>query len=219
MLTKIMLGSALLTAALCSHANTVTVTTYGPQLAGGPNHGWWSNTVANYDGNDNFATGHHYSGGETRSFFTFDLSELDIRSLTDARLELPQGRISGPLVLYLWDVTTDPVIVNANTGTNQSVFDDLGSGTEYGRVSVTGSESMVLVPLNASALDAILEAQGFFTIGASAPGPNFTFGLSEHRVPTLVLHGDIAVIPEPPIAGMLLAGLAVVALRRRKKNC
>lgn len=218
MLTKIMLGSALVTAALYSHANTVTVTTYGPQLAGGPNHGWWSNTVANYDGNDNFATGYHYSIGETRSFFTFDLSELDIRSLTDATLVLPQGRISGPLVLYLWDVTTDPVIVNANTGTSQSVFDDLGSGTEYGRVSVTGAESAVHVPLNASALDAILEAQGFFTIGASAPGPNYIFGLSEHSVPYLTLSGNIAVIPEPPIAGMLLAGLALVALRNREKN-
>lgn len=213
MFAKSILAVVLSLAALACHAGTVTVNTYGPRLAGGPNHGWWSDEVANYDGNDNFATGFN-SVYNSRGFFSFDLSELEITSLTGAVLELPQGLMTGPVDLFLWDVTSDPAAVNANSGINAAIYADLGSGTEYGRlhIDLIGQTSLVSVELNAAGLAALEATEGFFTIGASAPGEYLIFGNSEGMRPQLVLQGEVRVIPEPPVAGMLTAGLVLLAV-------
>jgi hypothetical protein len=61
------------------------------------NQGWWSNTSNNFDSNDNYITGFTTFGiipfggpTEWRSFFTFDLSTLDLTGqvLLSATLEV-----------------------------------------------------------------------------------------------------------------------------------
>lgn len=219
MLAKCISAVVLSMVALACSAETLAISTYGPRLAGGPNHGWWSNDVTNYDGNDNFITG-HYADRDYRSFFSFDLSEVQITSLTEVLLQLPASRLmSGPVDLVLWDVTTDPVTVNRNSGINPDVYADLGSGIEYGRYRID-SAVMVWVPLNDAGMAALQATEGFFTIGLSAPGENYVFGSSEGSGPQLLLRGEVKMIPEPPVAGMLTAGLVLLAVvgswRRRE---
>ncbi|HEU4850808.1 MAG TPA: hypothetical protein VFT37_01485 [Telluria sp.] len=82
------------------------------------------------------------------------------------------------------------------------------------------SAVMVWVPLNDAGMEALQATDGFFTIGLSAPGENYVFGNSEGSGPQLLLRGEVKMIPEPPVAGMLTAGLVLLAVvgswRRRE---
>lgn len=171
------------------------------------NQGWWSE-ANNFDGNDNYIVG-NYNTNFYNNFFTFDISEI-IEPVTSVTLNLQryygQSDLGSLIQSYsLFDVSTDAATLNNNEGTNSTIFDDLGSGQQYGsfNVAVSGNESEILsFSLNSNAIadlnSAISLNQQFFSVGGSSqPQP----------------------VPEPSsILGLLaFAGLSLKAVAKRKK--
>jgi hypothetical protein len=100
------------------------------------NQGWWSDSQDGSTTNANYFTGRQDSH-LANSFFTFDLSSLDLTSqvITAATLSLPGFWFSSSddsETLGLFDVSTNAAVLNANNGTNATIFEDLGTGTSYG---------------------------------------------------------------------------------------
>jgi hypothetical protein len=134
------------------------------------NQGWWGATRANQDNNDNYFVGNLGLADPVRNFFSFDLgSACRASSVT---LQLTRFDQVGPLTYSLWDVSTPAATLNSNTGTSQTIFDDLGSGTSFGSFPVAdGLESDVLsFPLNAAGVAAFNAARGaFYSVGGQTP--------------------------------------------------
>jgi hypothetical protein len=193
------------------------------------NQGWWSDTLANHDLNDNYATG--VSGLDRfRSFFTFDLSSLTGVVLS-VRMELSQYLYSSTEqaeTIQFFDVSTDAATLNNNTGTNAAIFDDLGSGTVYGNIFVPAYESSdpfnvlsfdlssaTVADINA-ALDGI-ESPSFFT-GRALFGGSQGSGI-QRLIVTTADTPEPAVVPEASslIAWSILASAisATCYFRRR----
>jgi hypothetical protein len=132
------------------------------------NQGWWSATEPNFDFNDNYLAGQDF-GVVYRDFFSFDLSSACQASRVTLRLT--RFAQTGPLTYSLYDVSTPTATLNANGGTSQAIFDDLGTGTSFGRFPVAaGAATDVLsFPLNAAGVAAFNAARGggFFSIGGS----------------------------------------------------
>lgn len=103
---------------------------------------------------------------ETRSFFSFDLSNVN-ETITSATLELFIGASDlGTLTLY--DVSTPANTLVNDQGSNY-IFDDLGSGLSYGQMEMTNNltNRAIQIELNSDALSSINLAGGLFSIGAS----------------------------------------------------
>ena len=194
--------------------------------AGVDNQGWWSDTLSNYDENDNYAIGINPSGDLSRNFFTFDLSSLTL-PVTSARLELTRFNylsFAESEILGLFDVSTDAVTLNNNVGTSASIYDDLGSGVSYGEFEVLseGLETDVLsFQLNASAISDIDTARGgWFSIGGDLLSPGSPVGDGTELLFGSSLDGGVQrlvldVVPEPStIALFVLGGLLV----RKRSN-
>lgn len=164
------------------------------------NQGWWSGTFANSDGNDNFFTGDPGGGDSLNNFFSFYIGGL-MGPVMSADLILTRYTSVGlPLTYTIWDVTTDVGTLNFNDGVSAAIHADLGSGVNYGGVTVTGPlPDPLVVSLNAAGIadlnKAIADGKSYFSIGGT------------------VSPGDV---PEPStmlLAG--LAGIAAVVVRRR----
>jgi hypothetical protein len=193
--------TGLLTAVVMSspaNAATQTFTTSESEFdAGFNNQGWWvapPSPFSNFDGNDNYVVGTlcdfvdtRCEDANTRNFFTFDLSGLD-GAVVSARLELTRFLSLGPdpsETIGFFDVSTDPVTLNNNTGTSTAIHADLGSGVSYGAFAVTTSgppDEVLTFDLNEAALRDIDAARGgFFSIGGAIltlrGGPTFEEGL------------------------------------------
>jgi hypothetical protein len=132
------------------------------------NQGWWSPANSNSDNNDNYFAG-STGGAPLRNFFSFDLSSAC--GAARVTLQLTRFDQSETLTYSLFDVTTPAATLNANDGTSQTIFDDLGSGTSFGSFTVAdGAETDVLsFPLNSAGVAAVNAARGgFFSIGGRA---------------------------------------------------
>jgi len=184
------------------------------------NQGWWSNTWANIDDNDDYTTGIFFDS-DHRSFFTFDLSSLSLPVIS-ATLELTRFNYvsyEDSETLGLFDISTDAVTLNNNVGTSESIYDDLGSGISYGEFEILREGTDVLsFELNAAAIGDINAAKGgWFSIGGallsgsvSQLETQYFFGYShDGGVQRLVLE----VVPEP--ATFVLLGLGVLLFRMR----
>jgi hypothetical protein len=159
--------------------------------ARGDNQGWWSATVPNTDGNTSYFVGSAIitdPSGEPdvlRNFFSFDLSSACRAS--GVTLRLTRFVQTGPWTYSLFDVSTPAATLNANNGTSQTIFDDLGSGVRFGGSVVPEGErtDVLSFPLNAAGVAAFNVARGgFFSLGGSIPGPGSVeptvlFGSSE----------------------------------------
>ena len=161
-------------------ASPITVTfdtAQEPFDADGSNHGWWSDTIVNHSTNYIYATG-QYDSGLIASFFTFDLSSLDLADqiVTGAALELSWGTYISPdasETLALHDVSTDAVTLNANDGASPSIVADLTGGVSYGTYVIAAYPAdmpfgMASFDLDAAAwADIAAAAGGYFSIGGS----------------------------------------------------
>ena len=173
-----------------NQANTLTLTfsSGGPIVLstqfGGVNHtGWWSPTEGNNTSNDNYIVGDLSNDGTQlyNDFFSFALGNIPMSAIvTSATLSIQRfsggsssGLLSEPLSFF--DVFTDlATLDNKSAGPNAAIFNDLGSGTNYGNFNVTiaGSSTDVLdFGLNSSAISdinaAIANAQPAFSIGGT----------------------------------------------------
>ena len=158
----------------------------------GLNQGWWSATYENTEANDNHFTGTPNGGADwLNSFYVFDLSYLAGAQATAATLVLNDNGEEGspPFNLSFWDVTTPAATLVDTDGTSAAIYNDLGSGIEYGSLSYGGGvtypgpSGTITVTLDAAALAAINADGGYFAIGATltpssaVPDGGMTLGL------------------------------------------
>ena len=153
-------------------------TSDGQFIEGADNQGWWSATMRGLDTRGNYATGRDLLTGEARSFFTFDLSTLELsgRTITSAALQVQGGNASGDPIetVHFFDVSTDAATLNDNATASAAIFEDLGTGTSYGSHDLPagspyGTPSGLLwLPLDAAAIADITTASGgYFSVGAA----------------------------------------------------
>jgi len=157
-------------------AHAVTTQTFATSQSafdpGVRNQGWWSPTFPNFAFNDNYVAGQpvDLGGSLYRNFFSFDLSSACPAS--SVTLQLTRFDQTGPLTYSLFDVSTPAATLNANEGTSQAIFDDLGSGTSFGSFPVAdgGADDVLSFPLNAAGVAAFNAARGgFFSVGGKTP--------------------------------------------------
>ena len=139
---------------------------------GTDNQGWWATRERNRDRNDNYLVGspEHFAG-IYRNFFTFDLSRK-IERVRAAMLILRryEGLGDATEVLGLFHVATGDRRLNDNQGPpSDRIFRDLGTGTRYGRFTISTSDrGPVRLRLNRAAVADINAARGgYFSIGGS----------------------------------------------------
>jgi hypothetical protein len=197
-----------------SDNSIVTLTTDQSEFTpGSSNQGWWSAVVENDDANDNYIVGDSVGDGISllNNFFTFDISGLS-GTVVSATLNLQRfeggSNLGNATQSYsLYDVSTDAAVLNFNSGTNGAIFNDLGSGTNYGNYSVTVAgdpEEILNFSLLSSAIsdinNAISNGSEFFSIGGT-------------------LNPGGATVPEPAsILGLLtVAGLGL-SMKRKNRN-
>jgi hypothetical protein len=183
-----------------AEAATIELSTAQSQIQLGINNqGWWAATgPANQSFNDNYVVGEDQLGREFRDFFTFDLrlipSDLTV---VGATLRVNAGFSNAgdaTETVGFFDVSTDAATLNANDGTNEAIFADLGTGQSYGSFPVDrgllGDLSFVL---NADAVADIEAARsGFFSLGGtllsfSRPDAEFVFGGTGGLVARLIV--------------------------------
>jgi hypothetical protein len=83
----------------------------------------------------------------------------------------------------VFDVSTPAATLNANEGTSQTIFDDLGTGTSFGSFPVAdgAADDVLSFALNAAGVAAFNAARGgfFSTGGSSSEGAfGYLFGFS-----------------------------------------
>lgn len=210
-------------------AALVTLSTSdSPFNSGINNQGWWSDSIAQDPGNDNYLSG--FSNQVThRGFFTFDLTNISgvVNSATiSIRLG---GQDSQDLIetIGLFDVSTSASLLNTKGQVDITIFNDLGTGTLYGSTDITiGSpmSTILQITLNQSALtDINAQLGGFFSIGSSlttldqAQFGEFVFGGTQEFANALTL--DVAPVPIPSAVWLFGSGLlGLVGLSRRMKT-
>ncbi len=186
-------------------------TTSGQVTLSQSSRGWWDQTGFHYSGNDNYIAGlcgssDACNGGDitANNFFIFDLSNFS-GVATSATLHLSNENGNGfisssPSLDYsVWDVNTTFADVSADGTGRVDIFNDLGSGLNYGGRTMTAADNGVFVDiaLNANAL-AYINSNG---------GNTVAFG------------GTVGAVPEPETYAMLMAGLGLMgAVARRRKS-
>jgi hypothetical protein len=173
------------------------------------NHGWFNNFGIHDASNSNYFVGGFSGGLELRNFFIFDVTGFG--AVSDAQLEIgnPGGEGSGGglnlngVSSVTWTLYDFGTFVDTNQGYTGAtgIFADLGTGTSYGSVTVSGATTLVTVSLNAAGIAAINQAiatDGLFKVGGRLT--------------------PLAVIPEPGTWALLIAGFGMVgaAVRRRR---
>ncbi|MBI4902156.1 MAG: BACON domain-containing protein [Acidobacteria bacterium] len=155
----------LILTAIGAHAGTVTVpaSNYGSYHSNGT-FGWTNNHGVAYSQTSN-------PPGEMRNFFVFDLTGL-AGKITGAKLRAynPTSGFLGPgsEVYTLFDVSTAlDTLIPIKGGVN--TFTDLGTGTQFGSVTVTATANgtIVEVTLNSAGVAYLNSANGKIAIGGA----------------------------------------------------
>lgn len=182
--------------------------------------------------NQNYITG-RFDTTERRSFFVFDLTGVS-GPVTAASLNLFNPDVSPFLkgyvspdpseTLAVFDVSTPIATLTLGGVGIAGVFDDLGTGAEYGAVVVSSADNgqTVSVVFNALGIDAINAALGgsiafggaLTTLGASIAGEHvFGFSTADFAGGD-VRRLDLTVVPEPSTPALLGLALVPAVLRR-----
>ncbi|MEH2415622.1 PEP-CTERM sorting domain-containing protein [Nostoc sp.] len=196
------------------------------------NQGWWSTGLKNSYDNDNYITG-NYSDKGFHSFFTFDLSPLTRVSTATLQVQRFNGSGNPTKTLGFFDVSTSADVLSQNVNIlDINIYNDLGSGKNYGTFNVTTSpnnyeiqqKEILSFVLNSDAIADINARSGkFFSIGAAllgnfGIGDQYLFGASVNSSARLVVDGDLATVPEPgTLGGAVLATITGLWLKRKRK--
>ncbi len=131
------------------------------------------------------------------SFFSFDLSGLNAalllsgETIVSATFEIAgeysvnqfgNNGFEALETFGIFDVATDPSLLNENIGENDAIFADLGGGTGYGTTDLAGLDGNAPAPAPGTGFSIDLNASGLLDLGAFANGSNatpyFSIGLS-----------------------------------------
>ncbi|MCA9235448.1 MAG: hypothetical protein KDA44_08240 [Planctomycetales bacterium] len=195
------------------------------------NQGWWSTGTSNPSTRNSspflgtyFGQGTFSLNGTHRDFFTFRIPQLQGNRVIAASLLQHRGVVSDTIeseeTIGLFDVTTDPAVLNHNEGSNPSVYADIGTGISYGEFLIETSgttETLYEFALNAAAIADINAATGnYFSVGGnllSDDGHDFIFGGAIHGPAELRL----TIVPEPPA---IVIAFVLIAIRFQSlKHC
>jgi hypothetical protein len=201
----------------CGHTQAGTLNT--------SDRGWYDSSGKHDPSNDNYVAG-TVPGVTYHDFFVFDLSGVST-PLTSASLVAVNPSSAGGTATYtLYDVTTSVTSLINGTG-GVAAFDDLGSGTVYGSVTVTdATNTFVSVALNADGLAALnAHLGGTFAIGGALSGSGYVFGFSGGQGPGdgntyLNYTPGTSAVPEPAslsLVGFGAVGMFGYGLRRKAK--
>jgi hypothetical protein len=199
--------------------------------------GWYDDTGFHGPTNENYTVGWSL-GKELRHFFVFDLSVFPTESLISASLLLsmpptlnnPGNGYDSPdasETLQLYDVLTPIATLTAGGSDLTAVYDDLGSGTVFGNVTVTAADNgqVVEIVLNAAALSALDAASGgVFAIGGAVttlsdpPAAVRERIFTSSTIPPITRQLVIQVVPEPGSLPLFLVGLLGLAASARFRH-
>lgn len=186
-----------------------TLTVNGSTSLSAKQTGWFDSTGHHGAAATNYLTGSlsDWTGTlEYRSFFSFQPSG----PVTSASLTIGNALGGGywndsgkALELTMYDVSSSIVGLLGYNGA-KTTFDDLGTGTVFGKVRIDGAASSYTIALNQAGVDAATAAYyggGYFTLGA--------------RLTTVS-----SAVPEPAAWAMLLGGFGLMggALRARRRR-
>jgi hypothetical protein len=182
--------------------------------------------------NQNYLTG-RFDTTDRRSFFVFDLSGVS-KPVTAATLNLYNPDVSDFLkgyvspdpteTLAMFDVATPIDTLTLGGLGIAGVFDDLGTGVQFGTVVVSPADNgrTVSIVFNAAGIDAINAALGgriafggvLTTLGAGIASEHvFGFSTADFAGDD-VRRLDLTVVPEPGTLSLLGFALVTIALRR-----
>lgn len=216
-------------------ATIVVGTQWGPPFhLCAPSQGTWSNSAAyNYDCGTTYVVGtgfHGLPGVEFRNFFTINLTGLDLANqvIVSVTLEV-LGAIwtshhLDAVTLGFFDVETDPFTLNNNTGQNDAIFADLGTGVSYGVFEIPRFETIrepIRFNLLPSVYPHILAAQGgYFSIGGTMLSDGQLFVGSEEDGSLLIIEtAPRSSVPEPdPFFVMVTCVLGLMAITWRQRS-
>ncbi|MEH2245270.1 PEP-CTERM sorting domain-containing protein [Nostoc sp.] len=192
--------------------------------------GWWAAEDGwngpNSNDNTNYVTG-NIRGIDLRNFFKFDLG--NVVGVTSATLQIQRFVGSGnpTETLGFFDVSTPAdVLSQKNNSPNNTIYNDLGSGKNYGTFNVTTSgdpKEILNFALNSNAIADINARSGnFFSIGGALLGDlseEYLFSESgDQGFAKLVVDTDSTRVPEPSLlGGIVVAGIGSWWLKRKRK--
>src|SRR4029079_6274681 len=127
--------------------------------------GWYNATGSHTPTNTNYLTG-QFNSVDERSFFVFDLATVTGNIVgAELRLANPSSGYSSPdptETLAMWDVTTPIATLTAGGSGLTAIYNDLGTGTQFGLRSVSAADNntTVIIPLNPAAVTALNAQRG-----------------------------------------------------------
>ena len=165
--------------------------------------------------------------------FTGEITSLSLNIYTRAIWSLPPD---DSYEFSIYEVSTDPLDFNYSRAVGSTegleIFNDLGSGEQYGSFSVTHGDlnQYIAVDLSESAVAKANSIQGrLFVVGIARDytsvgtgGANFGVAVwTQDLLTEIVVTANGEIIPEPTSATLFLLGGATLFIRRsfrRKKN-
>lgn len=178
-------------------AEAATVTLYANDM------GWYDAGGTHTASNTNYLAGEGGFPGLTvfRNFFVFYSFEISgtVNSATLRVFNPTNGVLTpDPFETYtLYDVTTSEFTLRGGGSGLTAVYDDLGSGVEYGSVNISEADenSVISIPLNAAAVARIQQGLGWIfmvggavtTLGSAGGESVFAFTTDVMPLPQLVL--------------------------------
>lgn len=138
--------------------------------------GWWHSLFGHNSTNDNYILGRLSTLEESifRDFFVFDFSSLpEEKVIEGATLQLTRGDVgsdTGNETIGFFDVTTDIAALTTTGPANNVIFNDLGSGINYGTFDLNAGGSfydLLSFDLNDAAVSNINLTRNGWALGGS----------------------------------------------------